>query len=114
MQYYFVDMIVCCSGDFCDGVVFLIILRINVSPKKLFTMKKYWKTIGIAAVAAGVLYYPAMRLYKYLKARNNEDGDMEGDHHIIKQFSPAYRGGKHKHNHRRPESGPLDKGAGLA
>ena len=77
-------------------------------------MKKYWKTIGIAAVAAGVLYYPAMRLYKYLKAQKKDEGGAEEDHHIIKQFSPAYRGGKHKHNHHRQAPGSLDKGTGLA
>ena len=32
-------------------------------------MKKYWKAIGIAVVAAGVLYNPVVRLYKYMQAK---------------------------------------------
>ena len=79
-------------------------------------MKKYWKAIGIAVVAAGVLYNPVVRLYKYMQAKKNEGDEDEGavEHHIIKTFAPAYRG-KHKVTpHHKPKNGHMDAGPGLA
>ncbi len=66
-------------------------------------MKKYWKVIGITAVVAGVLYYPALKLYQYLAKQKRESDDNEGEVHI-KAFSPAYRG-KHKPHHRHSHNG---------
>lgn len=70
-------------------------------------MKKYWRVIGIAALTAGALYYPAMKLYKYLVKKKGTADEKEAEH-IIKAFSPAYRG-KHKPHHRHP-NGHTDTG----
>jgi len=77
-------------------------------------MKKYWRVIGISAVVAGALYYPAMKLYKYIAKKRAEadENTPEGEVHV-KAFSPAYRG-KHKPHHRHPHNGHTDTGAGLA
>jgi hypothetical protein len=75
-------------------------------------MKKYWKVVGIVALTAGALYYPAMKLYKYLAKRGaGGDEKEDGEEHVIKAFSPAYRG-KHKPHHRHTPNGHTD--AGLA
>jgi hypothetical protein len=68
-------------------------------------MNKYWKALGITAVTAAILYYPALKLYQYIAAKRAEgkEEDTEEEHHI-KQFSPAYRG-KHKPHHRHPHNG---------
>jgi hypothetical protein len=67
-------------------------------------MKKHWQAIGITVIAAGLLYYPALRLYKYLTSRADAPDDEEDkEEHRIKAFVPAYRG-KHKHPHHRPTS----------
>jgi hypothetical protein len=68
-------------------------------------MKKYWQAIGITAIAVGVLYYPALKLYQYIK--NRRKGNSEGDneqHHLRTFFSPAYRG-VHKPHHRSKHNG---------
>ncbi len=49
-------------------------------------MKKYWKVIGIAALTAGALYYPAMKLYKYLVKKKGDTDEKEAEH-VIKAFS---------------------------
>lgn len=67
-------------------------------------MRKYWKVIGISAVAAALLYYPAMKLYEYLSRKSEEDDNEEGSDHHVKLFSPAFRG-KHKPHHRHPHNG---------
>ena len=68
-------------------------------------MKTTWKAIGIAAVAAAILSYPALKLYQYLTKKNpGEDDNQEEDHHVVKAFSPAYRGKRHPH-HRHPHNG---------
>lgn len=68
-------------------------------------MKKYWKIIGIAAATAAVLYYPAMKLYEYLRDRNETDEEDADGEVRVKAFSPAYRG-KHKPHHRHaPDNG---------
>jgi hypothetical protein len=76
------------------------------------TMKKNWQIIGIAVIAAGVLYYPALKLYQFIakkRAANNKEEDEE--EHRVKTFSPAYRG-KHKvhPHHRNPQKPTPDKG----
>ncbi|MBA3829459.1 MAG: hypothetical protein H0X33_11025 [Taibaiella sp.] len=65
-------------------------------------MKKYWKTIGLVALAAGALYYPAMRLYKAYAAKKSAatEGDEEAPQ---KHFAPSYLA-KHKPHHRKAES----------
>jgi len=75
-------------------------------------MKKYWKTIAIAAGVAGALYYPAMKLYKYIARKRAEGVASEDGEHHVKAFSPAYRG-KHKPHHRH-QNGHTDPNAGLA
>ena len=74
-------------------------------------MKKYWQVIGLAVVAAGVLYYPALRLYQYIAKKKAEGNDNEGEH-LVKAFAPAYRG-KHKPHHRHSHDGQQD-GSGTA
>jgi len=76
-------------------------------------MKKYWKVIGISAAVAAALYYPAMRLYKYIAARGAQEDENTGEEVKVKAFSPAYRG-KHKPHHRHAQNGEANAGAGLA
>jgi hypothetical protein len=78
--------------------------------KKTQIMKKYWQAIGIAALATGILYYPAMKLYKYLKDRTKEDAEYDGTDHQMKTFfSPAYRN-RHKPHHRSAHNGHATHG----
>jgi hypothetical protein len=72
-------------------------------------MKKSLKIAGIVALAAGVLYYPALQLYKYMaKKRAGDSEHNEGEEvHIAKAFIPAYRG-KHKPHHRHEGNGHHD------
>ncbi|MCW3123820.1 MAG: hypothetical protein JWQ38_3312 [Flavipsychrobacter sp.] len=67
-------------------------------------MKKYWQAIGITVVAAGILVYPAIRLYQYIAKRRAEGAPEEEEEHHIKAFAPAYRG-KHKPHHRHTHNG---------
>jgi len=66
-------------------------------------MNKTVRNLGLAALAAGVLYYPAMRLYKAMSARRKpEDVDENMGDHVMKNIMPAYRGqAKHNHTHRK-------------
>jgi len=66
-------------------------------------MNKTVRNLGLAALAAGVLYYPAMRLYKAINARRKqEDTDDSMGDHVMKNLMPAYRGqAKHNHTHRK-------------
>ena len=50
-------------------------------------MKKYWRTIGLVALAAGVLYYPAMRIFKAVAAKRAQQNDSE-DEKLTKSFIP--------------------------
>lgn len=64
-------------------------------------MKKYWKVIGIVSAVAGALYYPTLKLVRMiLKKRADlmKKATAESEH-MVKAFSPAYRG-KHKPHHR--------------
>jgi hypothetical protein len=63
-------------------------------------MNKYWKMIGMSVVAAGALYYPIMRLVKYLAKKGKEQLEGQEDVHV-KAFAPAYRGGKHVKPHHK-------------
>ncbi len=68
-------------------------------------MKTNWKAIGIAAVSAALLYYPALKLYQYVtKTRDEDTEDGKEEHHVRKAFSPAYLG-KHKPHHRHTHDG---------
>lgn len=68
-------------------------------------MNKTVRNLGLAALAAGVLYYPAMRLYRMISERRREENDQEDhgmENHVIKHIMPAYRGqSKHNHTHRK-------------
>jgi hypothetical protein len=65
-------------------------------------MNKTVRNIGLAALAAGVLYYPAMRLYRAVAARRKQEDTDEQTNHVMKNFVPAYRGqAKHNHTHRK-------------
>ena len=73
-------------------------------------MKSYWKAIGIATLAAGVLYYPVMRLVKYLSdEKGNSAEEPEHETIRVKKFSPAYRG-KKDHHQRHNHEGRFDQG----
>lgn len=65
-------------------------------------MKNYWKVIGMSVVAAGALYYPIVKLVKYLAKRSKKMVE-EGEVHV-KAFAPAYRGGKHAKPHHKGNS----------
>jgi len=67
-------------------------------------MKINWQAIGITALAAGVLYYPAFRLYKYLTAKAGPKKTDGVQKHHVKAFVPAYRG-KHKLQHKSTQNG---------
>lgn len=67
-------------------------------------MKANWKTIGITAVSAALLYYPALKLYQYLVKKNAESGKDDHADHAVKVYSPAYKG-KHKGHKRMRDAG---------
>ncbi len=48
-------------------------------------MNKKVRNIGLMALAAGLLYYPAMRLYKAWAARQMDTDDL-GDEHEVKHL----------------------------
>ena len=50
-------------------------------------MKNYWKAAGLVALGALVMYYPAMRLYKYIAAKSKEAAEgLEEEGHVVKQL----------------------------
>ena len=57
-------------------------------------MKKYWKAIGLIALAAGVLYYPAMRMYRSMNKKLKENEGNEGHKAELKQFLSQHKRGK--------------------
>jgi hypothetical protein len=80
--------------------------------KTLATTNNRWRNIGIALIVAGALYYPAMKLFKYLSLRRKNTS--EGEEHHIKAFAPAYRG-KRKQRHKAEADGQTSEGLeGLA
>lgn len=60
-----------------------------------------WRNVGLVVLAAGALYYPAYRLYKYLSNRNKNNETAENNH---KAFIPTYRK-DHKARHRHTTTG---------
>lgn len=66
-------------------------------------MKSYWRIIGLVALGATVAYYPALRLYQYLKAKGAEAAEgLEEDAHVVKHLF------NHKHKgHRAAANGQL-------
>ncbi|RYE23183.1 MAG: hypothetical protein EOP51_11315 [Sphingobacteriales bacterium] len=58
---------------------------------------KTLKTIGLVTLAAGALYYPAMKLYQYIRSRRSAGEEMPET--TMKSFAPSYRG-KHNPHHR--------------
>jgi hypothetical protein len=65
------------------------------------TMNKTWRTVGLVALAASALAYPAYRLYKYAAQKRKDGNPHEGETLTTKLFN-AYRG-KHKPHHRKAE-----------
>jgi hypothetical protein len=63
-------------------------------------MKNYWKTAGYTAIAAGLLAYPAYRLYKYLKANGKQlKEDAENTLDTSKEKAAhLFRGKRHLRN----------------
>lgn len=59
-------------------------------------MKTNWMAIGIAAASAAILYYPAKKLYQFISNKLQDKKDAET--HVVKAFSPAYRGKNRSHN----------------
>ena len=67
-------------------------------------MKANWKTVGILAISAAILYFPARKLYDKLTKKAEEDLDndaTEEDTDKVKAFSPAYRRIHKVHPHHR-------------
>jgi hypothetical protein len=96
------------------GLIFLWVYHRVLITFKTTSMKKYWKVIGISALVAGALYYPAMKLYKYIAKRRAEGDENTAEGEVkMKAFSPAYRG-KYKPHHRHAHNGDANTGAGLA
>jgi hypothetical protein len=69
-------------------------------------MNKTVRNAGLALLAAGALAYPAMRLYRYVKQRREENGDDLGQNNNRKSFAPAYRG-EGRHSNRKEHNGRL-------
>jgi hypothetical protein len=75
-------------------------------------MKKYWKTIGLMALAGAALYYPVLKLYQYIatkktsgKANASDDDDNDdGTRQKRKAFASQCRG-KHLPHHRHSHNG---------
>jgi len=73
-------------------------------------MKKYGQAIGLTLVIAGVLVYPAIKLFQYIAKRRAEGNDNEpAETHLLKAFAPAFRG-KHKPHHRSEHNGHAGHG----
>jgi hypothetical protein len=73
-------------------------------------MKKSLRTAGIVVLAAGVLSYPAYRLYQYIakkRAEGKEDESEEAEEdHTPKHFNHTFRG-KRKMQRRHAENGHM-------
>jgi hypothetical protein len=68
-------------------------------------MNKKVRNIGLMALAAGLLYYPAMRLYKSWAARKMDTDDL-GDEHEAKHFAHLHaepRAHNRKPTNRQPK-----------
>jgi hypothetical protein len=60
-------------------------------------MNKTWRNVGLIALGAGLLTYPAILLFRYVSNRlQNDLEDVEGS---TKEFAPSYR--KQSKPHRR-------------
>lgn len=85
----------------------------NMNLRNLNGISKTWKTAGVIALCAGILAYPAFRLYKFIQQRRLKNMEPEETNGTSKSFSPAYRG-QHKPHHRKVEAGTGDMNEGLA
>ncbi len=47
-------------------------------------MNKAWRNIGLMALAAGVLYYPALRMYRKVTDKHEGNSAGEGDMNLEK------------------------------
>lgn len=65
-------------------------------------MKNTWKTVGLVALAAGVLYYPGMKLVQYIAKKRGEMKDAAEDmEHPTKHILSSYlKKNKHTPHHR--------------
>ena len=70
---------------------------------KLRIMNKTVRNAGLALLAAGALAYPAMRIYRYVKQRRQENGDGSEQNTNHKPFAQAYLG-DHKPHWRMAEA----------
>ena len=59
-------------------------------------MKKYWKIFGVAAILAGIVYYPVIKLYQFFTNQKSEESDEEDLY--LRTFSPTFEG-KHSNFH---------------
>lgn len=66
-------------------------------------MNKNVRNAGLALLAAGALAYPAMKLYRYVKQRREENGDDQGQNNGHKPFAQSYLG-DHKPHRRKAEA----------
>ncbi|OJX01174.1 MAG: hypothetical protein BGO70_15460 [Bacteroidetes bacterium 43-93] len=51
---------------------------------KILFMNKTWRNIGLMAIAAGVLYYPALRMYRKAADKQEDHNAEEGDMNLEK------------------------------
>lgn len=84
--------------------------NIVIQQIKNMYMKINWKTMGIVAVSAAVLYFPALKLYQYVSKRKDEGSEDDIEDRFEPQFrkvsSPAYTGNQrsnHRHSHNELE-----------
>ena len=68
-------------------------------------MNKTMRNAGLALLAAGALAYPAMKIYRYVKQRRQENTDEQGHDH--KAFAPAYRGDSKPHRRKAEANGRM-------
>ncbi|HXS37941.1 MAG TPA: hypothetical protein VN721_14655 [Flavipsychrobacter sp.] len=62
-------------------------------------MRKNMRNAGLVLLAAGILVYPSMLLYRTITKRMSSQTDEETDHTATKEFAPSYRGKRRKHRH---------------
>jgi len=61
-------------------------------------MKKNMRNAGLLLLAAGILVYPSMLLYRTITGRMNSQAEETDD--TTKEFAPSYRGRNKKNRHR--------------
>ena len=69
-------------------------------------MNKTTRNAGLALLAAGALAYPAMRMYRYVKQRRQENVDEQGQNNH-KAFAPAYQRESKPHRRKLASNGHI-------